>query len=106
MAVKTITKDNFAQEVMESGQPVLVEFWAPWCGYCKRLSPVLDRLSAKMGDEIPIGKVNVDEQPELEERFDISILPTLYLFRNGKPGEKLVAPPSQAHIEDWLKAQA
>ncbi|MCI1930933.1 MAG: thioredoxin [Clostridia bacterium] len=105
MSIKSITKDNFNKEVLESEKPVLVEFWAPWCVYCKRLSPVLDRLETKLGSDIPIGRVNIDEQPELEEKFDVSVVPTLYLFKNGEHGEKLVAPPSQAQIENWIKTQ-
>ena len=105
MAVKTITKDNFTAEIAQPDRPVLVEFWAPWCVYCRRLSPVLDRLSEKLGEEISIGKINVDEEPELEDRFDVTVIPTLYLFNKGEHGEKLVAPSSQAQIEEWIKAQ-
>jgi thioredoxin 1 len=82
-----------------------LEFWAPWCGYCRRISPVLDRLSEKLGTEISIAKINVDDEPELEDRFDVSVIPTLYLFRKGIHGEKLVAPNSQAQIEEWIAAQ-
>lgn len=105
MSIKTITKDNLGDEVLSAKQPVLVEFWAPWCGHCKRLSPVLDRLSEKLGDEVIIGKVNIDEEPGLAEKFEVSVIPTLYLFKNGEHGEKLVAPSSQAELEAWIKAQ-
>ncbi len=105
MPIKTITKENFTTEVVNAQRPVLVEFWAPWCGYCRRLTPVLDRLSEMLRDEITIGEVNVDEEPELEEQFGVSIIPTLFLFKNGKHGEKLVAPSSQALIEKWIKEQ-
>ena len=105
MSVKTITKENFSQEVAQAAQPVLVDFWAPWCVYCKRLSPVLDRLSDKLGAQVSVAKINIDEQPELAQKFDVSVIPTLYLFQQGQPGEKLVAPPSQAQIEDWIHAQ-
>lgn len=105
MPIKTITKENFSTEVVKAQRPVLVEFWAPWCGYCRRLTPVLNRLSEKLEGEITIGEINVDEEPELEEQFGVSIIPTLYLFKNGKPGEKLVAPSSQAFIENWIKEQ-
>jgi len=103
--IKTITKDNFKSEVLDSDKPVIVEFWAPWCVYCKRLSPVIDRLSTKLGEELSIGKINIEEQPELEQQFDVSVVPTLYMFKNGTHGEKLVAPPSQSQIEVWMKAQ-
>lgn len=105
MSVKTITKDNFTMEVANASTPVLVEFWAPWCVYCKRLTPVLDRLSDKLGAQVSVGKVNIDEQPELEQKYDVSVIPTLYLFKDGQPGEKLVAPPSQAQIESWIQEQ-
>jgi thioredoxin 1 len=105
MSIKTITKENFSTEIAQPDRPVLVEFWAPWCVYCRRLSPVLDRLSEKLGEEISIGKINVDDEPELEDRFDVSVIPTLYLFYKGSHGEKLVAPNSQAQIEEWIKAQ-
>ncbi len=105
MSVKTITKENFSQEVAQAAQPVLVDFWAPWCVHCKRLSPVLDRLSDKLEAQVSVAKINIDEQPELAQKFDVSVIPTLYLFQQGQPGEKLVAPPSQAQIEDWIHAQ-
>lgn len=106
MSIINVTKENFEQEVLQSDRPVLVDFWAPWCVYCKRLSPVLDRLATKLEGEVKVGKINVDEQPELEQRFDVSVIPTLYYFRGGQHGDKLVAPPSQAQIEEWMKAQA
>ena len=105
MPIKTITKENFNTEIIKAERPVLVEFWAPWCGYCKRLTSVLDRLSEKLSNEISVGKINVDDEPELEQQFNVSIVPTFYLFKNGKPGEKLVAPSSQALIEKWIKEQ-
>ena len=105
MSVKTITKENFSKEVAQAAQPVLVDFWAPWCVHCKRLSPVLDRLSDKLEAQVSVAKINIDEQPELAQKFDVSVIPTLYLFQQGQPGEKLVAPPSQAQIEDWIHAQ-
>ena len=105
MANITITKDNFEKEVLQATRPVLVEFWAPWCIYCKRLGPALDRLADKLEAELVFGKINVDDQPELEEKFAVSVIPTLYLFQNGQHGEKLVAPPSQAAVETWIRAQ-
>lgn len=101
--IKTITAENFAQEVEKAGAPVLVELWAPWCVYCRRLSPMLDRLSEKLGDKLSIGKINIDEQPELAEKLDASTIPTLYVYQNGSHSEKLVAPGSQAQVEAFLQ---
>jgi thioredoxin 1 len=101
----TVTKDNFINEVQDAAKPVLVELWAPWCSYCRGLSSVLDRLSIKLGDSLPIGKINIDEEPELAEQLQASVIPTLYIFKKGAHGEKLVAPSSQAQLEKWIGDQ-
>ena len=101
--IKTITKDNFKQEVENSANPVLIDLWAPWCVYCRRISPALDRLSEKLGDKVTIGKINIDDEPELADLLDASTIPTLYVYKNGSHGEKLVAPGSQAQIETFLQ---
>ena len=95
----TLTKENFEQEVLQSDRPVLVDFWAPWCVYCRRIAPVLDRMDGQ--SDVVIAKINIDEQPELEERFQVDTIPTLLLFRNGQAGEPLIAPGSKAQIVDW-----
>ena len=83
MSVITVTKDNFQQEVMESSKPVLVDFWASWCGPCRMVSPLVDQI-AEENDSIKVGKVNVDEQPELAGNFGIMSIPTLMVVREGK----------------------
>lgn len=103
--IETITKENFKEKVLEADGPVLVELWAPWCVYCRRLSPALDRLAAKLEGEVSVGKINVDEQPELEQELDVSTIPMLYLYQQGEHGEKLVAPASQAQVEEWIAGQ-
>ncbi len=105
MPIIEITKDNFDAEVIRSDRPIVVEFTAPWCVYCRRLEPVLDRLSVKLGDDISIGKINIDDESELTEQYEVSVIPTLYLFKDGEHGEKITAPSSQAQIEEWIKKQ-
>ena len=102
---QVITKENFAKEVEQAEKPVLVELWAPWCVYCRRLAPALDRLAEKLVGEIAVGKINIDEQPELADKLDASTIPTLYLYENGQHGDKLVAPGSQAQVESWIAEQ-
>jgi thioredoxin 1 len=105
MEIKTITKENFSTEVEQAAGPVVVELWAPWCTYCRRLSPALDRIAEKYGDALTIGKINIDEEEALADQLEAEVIPMLYLYRNGKHGDKLVAPQSQAAVEDWIEAQ-
>ena len=83
MAVVTITKENFEQEVLQSAKPVLLDFWASWCGPCRMLSPVVDEV-AEARTDVKVGKVNVDEQPELAGEFGVMSIPTLLVFKGGK----------------------
>ena len=83
MAVITITKENFEAEVLKSAQPVLLDFWAAWCGPCRMLSPIVDEVAEERTD-VKVGKVNVDEQPDLAAQFGVMSIPTLLVFKDGK----------------------
>ena len=89
---------------MSSDKPVLVDFWASWCGPCRMVSPIVDEIAGER-DDIKVGKVNVDEQPELSDEFEIMTLPSLVLFQNGQASEPLVNPASKGEIESWLEQQ-
>ena len=84
MAEVTITKDNFQKEVMDSDIPVLVDFWATWCGPCRMLAPTLEEIARENEGKIKVGKVNVDDQQELAIKFGIMSIPTLIVFKDGK----------------------
>lgn len=101
MSVITITKENFESEVLKSDKPVLVDFWAVWCGPCKMLSPVVDQI-AEENDAVKVGKVNVDEEPELAQMFGIMSIPTLISFRDGKAVNKSVGVISKEQILDLI----
>ncbi len=83
MSVTTVTQQNFDQEVLQSSRPVLVDFWAVWCGPCRMLSPVVDQVAQKRPD-VKICKVNVDEEPRLAAQFGVMSIPTLMVFKNGR----------------------
>ena len=96
MAVLTITKDNFEQEVLKADKPVLLDFWASWCGPCRMVSPVIDAIAQERQD-IVVGKINVDEQPELAVSFQVMSIPTLVVMKDGEVINKSMgAQPKQA----------
>lgn len=99
MSATVITKDNFEKEVLESKQPVLVDFWATWCGPCQMVSPVVDEIADERTD-IRVGKVNVDEQRELAAKFKVMSIPTLLVFKDGKVANHAVgAMPKESILE-------
>lgn len=102
MAVQTINK-NFEETVLKAGGPVVVDFWAPWCGYCRRLAPAVDRVAEEYEDELGVVKLDIDEEPKLAEAYGIETIPTLVLFEGGKVIDSVVNPQSQDEIEEWLK---
>ena len=102
MAVITITFENFETEVIKSEKPVLVDFWAPWCGPCRMLSPVVDEI-AEENSNIKVGKVNVDEQEELAMRFGIMSIPTLIVFKNGEAVKKTMGVQPKAAILEMVE---
>ena len=96
MEVKTITKDNFEAEVLKAEKPVLLDFWATWCGPCRMVSPIVDEIAAE-NDGIIVGKVNVDEEQELAAQFAVMSIPTLMVFKDGELANKqLCAVPKEA----------
>ncbi len=98
MTVQNVTATNFENEVLRSNMPVLVDFFANWCGPCKMLAPVLREIAEEYDGTLKVGKVNVDEQMELAMRFQVSSIPMLVLFKNGKPVAQAVGFRSKAEI--------
>lgn len=101
MAALKITKDNFQKEVMESDKPVLLDFWAAWCGPCLMVSPAIDELAREMTD-VKIGKVNVDEERELAAKFKVMSIPTLLVIKDGKVVNQAVGVRSKKQIASML----
>ncbi len=95
-----ITKENFEEVVLKSELPVLVDFWATWCGPCKMIGPLVEELSEEMAGKVVVGKLNVDKQPELAMQYQVMSIPTLLLFKNGEIAEKRIGfMPKEKLIE-------
>ena len=102
----TLTKANFEAEVLKSDKPVLVDFWAPWCGPCRMLAPVLAEVAAEKGDKIKVGKVNVDENPELAAQYGITGIPAVLLFKNGQVAGTSVGFKPKPELEAFIAIHA
>ncbi len=103
MAVVTITKENFQKEVLNSADVVLVDFWASWCGPCRMIAPVIDEVAQEIGPGFKIGKINVDEEPELAAKFQVMGVPSLLVFKNGKVTEATAGFHGKEEILGMLK---
>lgn len=102
MAEVKLTIDNFENEVLNSDIPVLVDFWATWCGPCQMIAPIVEEIALKYADKIKVGKVNVDEELGLAQRYKVVSIPTLVLFRNGEAVDTSVGYKSLEELEGWI----
>lgn len=101
MSVLTITKSNFEETVLKSDKPVLLDFWASWCGPCRMQGPIIDQLATSHSNVV-FGKVNVDEEPDLASEYGITSIPTLIIFRDGRVIDQVTGVTSKASIERML----
>lgn len=90
------------QELVQGEKPVLVDFWAPWCVYCRRIAPAYEKIAQQYGEELVVAKLNIDEVPLVAHKEAIEVIPTLVLYRNGKALGSIVAPESKARIEQFI----
>jgi thioredoxin 1 len=100
--ISTLTQDNFQKEVLQSATPVLVDFWAEWCGPCKMIAPLLDELADEYDGKVKIGKVNIDEQQALATKYGIRAIPTLLLINKGQVAEQMVGAKSKRDLKASL----
>ena len=105
MPTVKIDADNFDSGVLQSETPVVVDFWAEWCGPCKAIAPSLEEISDEMGDKVKIAKVNMDDNPDLAVKFGVRSIPTLLMFKNGEPVSIKVGAAPKKSLSDWIASE-
>ena len=103
MSVLSLNANNFDEEVMHSDKPVLIDFWASWCGPCKMMSPVIDEIAEEMGDSIKVCKINIDEEQNLAVKYNVMSIPTFIVLKDGKEVDRSVGVQSKDEIKGMLK---
>ena len=101
--MQNMNAEAFRDALARSEKPVLVDFWAPWCTYCRRIAPAFDKIAQQYADSLIVGKVNIDEEPALAQQEQIEVIPTLVLYRDGQAVASIVAPESKAMIDQFLE---
>jgi thioredoxin 1 len=104
MATNAVTDASFETDVLKSTQPVLVDFWAEWCGPCKMIGPALEDLSKDMGDKLTVAKVNIDENPQTPNRYGVRGIPTLILFKDGQPAATKIGALPKGQLYSWVES--
>ncbi len=105
MGTRSVTDQSFATDVLGADKPVLVDFWAEWCGPCKMIAPALEEIAGALGDKIDILKLNIDENPETPGQYGVRGIPTMVLFKDGKPVAQKVGAAPRSQIQQWLESE-
>ncbi|MGB7431075.1 MAG: thioredoxin [Ahrensia sp.] len=103
MATVKIDSSNFQSDVLGAQGPVVVDFWAEWCGPCKMIAPALEELSEELDGSVTIAKVNIDENPDIAAQFGVRSIPTLYMFKGGEMVDQMVGAAPKGKLSDWIK---
>lgn len=105
MPTKAITDSSFSADVLNADGPVLVDFWAEWCGPCKMIGPSLEEIADELGGKVTIAKINIDDNPEAPSRYGVRGIPTMILFKNGQPAATKVGAAPKSQLKGWLEAE-
>jgi thioredoxin 1 len=103
MGTTSVTDSSFQADVLGAGKPVLVDFWAEWCGPCRMIAPALEELSNELGEQVTIVKLNIDENPEVPGKYGVRGIPTMILFKDGQPAATKVGAEPKSRIQAWLE---
>jgi thioredoxin 1 len=103
MPTKAITDESFEQDVLKADRPVLVDFWAEWCGPCKMIGPALEEISDELGEQVTIAKLNIDDSPDAPGKYGVRGIPTMILFNKGEPVETKVGAAPKSQLKSWLE---
>jgi thioredoxin 1 len=103
MATTSVTDSSFQADVLDASKPVLVDFWAEWCGPCRMIAPALEELSSELGDKVSIVKLNIDENPDAPSKYGVRGIPTMILFKDGAPAATKVGAEPKSRIQAWLE---
>ncbi len=103
MATKTVTDESFQQDVLGAPGPVLVDFWAEWCGPCRMIAPALEEISNELGEKVTVAKLNIDDNPEAPVKYGVRGIPTMILFKNGQPAATKVGAAPKSQLQNWLE---
>jgi thioredoxin 1 len=104
MATKAVTDSSFQQDVIEAGKPVLVDFWAEWCGPCKMIGPALEEISEELAEQVVIAKINIDENPDAPGKYGVRGIPTMILFKNGEAAATKVGAAPKSALKSWIES--
>lgn len=103
MAVITVDNNNFEKEVLQSNTPVFIDFWATWCGPCRMMAPVVEELAQSMGDSVKVCKIDIDQNPELAEKYGVMSIPTFIVIKNGSETARIVGVTPKTELEKMVK---
>ena len=104
--ILTLTQDNFSQQVLESQTPVLIDFWAEWCGPCKMIAPSLEEIATELAGKVKVAKLNIDENPELAAQFGVRSIPTLAIFKGGEVADISIGAKPKTALSNWISSAA